>query len=99
MTHYPHVGLHFLYVTLNQGTPGRPILPGVRKLLAPLVVLACALPAAAVAAVHGPDDGTLSVRDGKGAFTVNARGGVIGTFARGRVVITDPDPNDGTGPI
>lgn len=70
-----------------------------RKLLALLVVLACALPAAAVAGVHGPDDGTLSVRDGKGTFTINARGGVIGTFARGRVVITDPDPNDGTGPI
>lgn len=30
---------------------------------------------------------------------MNARGGVIGTFVRGRVVITDPDPNDGTGPI
>ena len=30
---------------------------------------------------------------------VSARGGVIGSFARGRVVVTDPDPNDGTGPI
>lgn len=70
-----------------------------RKLLASVAVLACALPAAAGASVHGPGDGTLSVRDARGAFTVNARGGVIGTFARGRVVITDPDPNDGTGPI
>jgi hypothetical protein len=71
----------------------------VRKLLAYLAVLACALPAAAVAGIHGADDGTLSVVDGKGMFTVNVRGGIIGTFARGRVVITDPDPNDGTGPI
>ncbi len=70
-----------------------------RKLLACLAVLACAAPAAAVAATHGPGDGTLSVRDGRGTFSVNARGGVIGTFARGRVIITDPDPNDGTGPI
>jgi hypothetical protein len=71
----------------------------VRKLLASLAVFACALPAAAVAGIHSPDDGTLSVVDGRGTFTVNVRGGVIGTFARGRVVITDPDPNDGTGPI
>jgi hypothetical protein len=39
------------------------------------------------------------VRDARGTFTVNARGGVIASFARGRVVITDPDPSDGTGPI
>lgn len=73
-----------------------------RKLLALLAVLACALPAAAGAGLHGvkgPGDGTLSVRDGRGTFTVNARGGIIGTFAKGRVVITDADPNDGTGPI
>jgi hypothetical protein len=71
----------------------------VRNLLACLAVLACAVPAGAVAATHGPDDGTLSLQDARGTFTVNARGGVIGTFVRGRVVITDPDPNDGTGPI
>lgn len=70
-----------------------------RHLLALIVVLACALPAAAAAAVHGPGDGTLSVVNARGTFVVNARGGVIGAFARGRVVITDPDPNDGTGPI
>ena len=46
--------------------------------------------------MHGPGDGTLSVRDAQGTFTIKARGGIIGTFARGKVVITDPDPNDGT---
>jgi hypothetical protein len=71
----------------------------VRKLLACLAVLACGIPAAAGASVRGPGDGTLSVRDARGTFIVSARGGIIGTFARGRVVITDPDPSDGTGPI
>jgi hypothetical protein len=71
----------------------------VRKLLAATAVLACALPAAAWGSVHGPGDGTLSVRDARGTFTVKATGGIIASFARGRVIITDPDPNDGTGPI
>ncbi len=70
-----------------------------RRLLATVAVLGFALPAAAGAGVRGPGDGTLSVLDGRGTFAVRAQGGIIGTFARGRVVITDPDPNDGTGPI
>jgi len=44
-------------------------------------------------------DGTLSIRQGHGTFLVNARGGIIGSIARGRVVITDPIDDDGTGPI
>jgi hypothetical protein len=44
-------------------------------------------------------DGTLSIRDGRGKFTINARGGVIGSFAKGRVIITDPVDGDGTGAI
>ena len=71
----------------------------VRTILATVAVFACALPAASVAAVHGPGDGTLSIRDARGTFAVKATGGVIGSFARGRVIVTDPDPNDGTGPI
>ena len=66
-----------------------------RRLIATVAVLACAVPAAAIAAVRGPGDGTLSVRDGRGVFAISARGGVIGSFAKGRVVITDPDPTDG----
>jgi hypothetical protein len=91
--------LHFPYFPLNRHTPPEPILRSVRRLCATLAVLAFAVPAAALAGVRGPGDGTLSVRDGHGTFSVSARGGVIGSFARGRVVITDPDPNDGTGPI
>ena len=69
-----------------------------RRLIAILAILGFTAPAAATAAVLGPGDGTLSVREGRGTFAVTARGGVIGSFARGKVIITDPDPTDGTGP-
>ena len=70
-----------------------------RRLLIALALVALAVPAAAAGVRLDPADGTLSVRDGRGTFTVNARGGVIGSFARGRVIITDPVDGDGTGPI
>ena len=70
-----------------------------RRLLIALALVALAVPAAAAGVRLDPADGTLSVRDGCGTFTVNARGGVIGSFARGRVIITDPVDGDGTGPI
>ena len=70
-----------------------------KRLLLTLAVIALALPAAAAAVRLDPSDGTLSVRDGRGTFTINARGGVIGSFAHGRVIITDPVDGDGTGPI
>lgn len=68
-------------------------------LLISLAVAALALPAAAASSRLDPTDGTLSVTDGRGIFTVTARGGVIGSFTRGRVVVTDPIDSDGTGPI
>lgn len=67
-----------------------------RRLIATVAIFAFAVPAAAIAAVRGPGDGTLSVRDGRGTFAVTARGGVIGSLAHGKVIITDPDPTDGT---
>jgi hypothetical protein len=70
-----------------------------KALLIALAVIALGVPAAAAAPTFEPADGTLSVRDGRGTFVVNARGGIIGSFARGRVVITDPVDGDGTGPI
>lgn len=70
-----------------------------KRLLITLAVIALALPAAAAAVRLDPSDGTLSVRDGRGTFTINAKGGVIGSFAHGRVIITDPVDGDGTGPI
>ena len=70
-----------------------------RLLLVSLALAALAAPAVAVSARLDPADGTLSVTDGRGTFTVNARGGVIGSFTRGRVIVTDPIDSDGTGAI
>jgi hypothetical protein len=70
-----------------------------KTLLIALAVIALGVPAAALASRFDASDGTLSVHDGRGTFVVNARGGIIGSFAHGRVVITDPIDNDGTGPI
>jgi len=70
-----------------------------KALLIALALIALALPAAAAGTRLDPADGTLSVRDGRGNFVVNARGGIIGSFTRGRVIITDPIDGDGTGPI
>jgi hypothetical protein len=70
-----------------------------RRLLTFAVLAALAIPAAAVARERGLNDGTLSVRDGRGVITIQGRGGVIGSFAQGRVTITDPIDGDGTGPI
>jgi hypothetical protein len=70
-----------------------------RALLTFAVLVALALPAASAARTQGASDGTLSVRDGRGTITISGRGGVIGSFARGSVRISDPVDGDGTGPI
>src|SRR2546423_441304 len=70
-----------------------------RRLLTFAVLAALALPAIAAARAHGPSDGTLSVKDAKGMVTIQGRGGVIGSFAKGSVTISDPVDGDGTGPI
>ena len=70
-----------------------------RALLTFAVLAALALPAASAARDQSASDGTLSVQNGRGAITISARGGVIGSFARGSVRISDPIDGDGTGPI
>ena len=70
-----------------------------RALLTLAVLAALALPAASAARDQGATDGTLSVRDARGMVTISVRGGVIGSFARGSVRISDPVDGDGTGPI
>ena len=70
-----------------------------RRLLTFGLLVALALPAASAARTHGATDGTLSVQDARGTITISARGGVIGSFARGSVTISDPIEGDGTGPI
>jgi hypothetical protein len=70
-----------------------------RPLLTFAVLIALAVPASSAARERSPNDGTLSVRDARGTIVLNARGGVIGSFARGSVTISDPVDGDGTGPI
>jgi hypothetical protein len=64
-----------------------------RKLLVTLGLLALALPVAGVAALN-QGEGTLSVEDGNGRVTLQARGGVIGRLERGAVTIYDLSPAD-----
>ncbi len=69
-----------------------------RRFLPLLLVFACALPAAAWAARSLPGDGTLVVDNGSGMVAVKGRGGIIGRFDSGRILIEDPIGNDGSGP-
>jgi hypothetical protein len=84
---------------MMQGTIEPSILTLMRPLLTFAVLAALALPAASSARNQGANDGTVSVRDARGTITISARGGVIGSFARGSVTISDPVDGDGTGPI
>jgi opacity protein-like surface antigen len=70
-----------------------------RRLLTFAMLAALALPAASAARSQGASDGTLSVQDVRGTITISGRGGVIGSFARGSVTISDPVGGDGTGPV
>ena len=70
-----------------------------RRLLTFAMLVVLALPAASAARTDAPNDGTLSVSDARGTITINGRGAVIGSFARGSVTISDPIDGDGTGPI
>ena len=70
-----------------------------RLLTLAVLALGLALPAGADARPRAADDGTLSVKEGRGVVTIQGRGGVIGTFNKGSVTINDPVDGDGTGPI
>ncbi|MFL5919550.1 MAG: hypothetical protein ACJ74L_04605 [Gaiellaceae bacterium] len=70
-----------------------------RWLLTFALLAALAVPAQSAARQRGLNDGTLSLKDARGVFTIQGRGGVIGSFAQGSVRIIDPVDADGTGPI
>jgi hypothetical protein len=44
-------------------------------------------------------DGTIVVDNGNGSVMVRARGGILGRFETGNMVITDLDPTDGKVPV
>lgn len=71
-----------------------------RKLLVPFLLLLL-LPATAFAKQPLPppgDNGTLSIREGRGIVQLNARGSITGRL-RGRITITDPTPFDAKRPM
>ena len=72
-----------------------------RKTLVLMVLIALALPVAALSAglTVGAGDGTLTVEDGRGLVSVQARGGVIGRIERGTVTIFDLTPEDAYDPV
>lgn len=72
------------------------------KSFALFVVLAVLMVTGTAAArPGGPNDGTLTVKNGDGRIVFVGKGAVavIGRFDKGQVTIKDPNPNDGTGPI
>jgi hypothetical protein len=72
-----------------------------RKTLVLMVLIALAAPVAALSAglVSGAGDGTLTVEDGRGTVSVQARGGVIGRIERGTITIFDLTPEDDYDPV
>jgi len=70
-----------------------------RRFLPLVLVLALALPTAAWAVASASGDGTLVVDNGNGSVLVRARGGILGRFVDGNMVITDLDLSDGKVPV
>jgi hypothetical protein len=75
------------------------LIPAMRRLVLLALVVVLALPVAAWAASTLPGDGTLVVDNGNGLVTVRARGGILGRFDYGNVVISDLDVSDGKAPV
>jgi hypothetical protein len=70
-----------------------------RKLVLLTVVLLLAAPAVAWGLRGAPGDGSLVVEDGRGVVALNARGGIIGRFDQGQLLVQDPPEAGGIGPI
>jgi hypothetical protein len=94
----PEGCLHFLYMNLTASTFRVPILRSMRKSSICLALLALILPVSALAVTEA-GDGTLSVEDGRGKVTLQARGGVFGRLDRGTVTVYDTTPVDANFPV
>ena len=69
-----------------------------RRFVPILLVLLLVLPATAWAMRGAAGDGTLVVDNGRGQVTVRARGGIIGRFDSGRLVVDEVSPG-GNAPV
>jgi len=63
-----------------------------------LILLALLSPAAAQSQPAAPQNGTLSIREGRGVVELNARGSMTGRV-NGQLSITDPKPYDSKRPV
>ena len=63
-----------------------------------LVLLALLIPAAAQSSSSLPQNGTLSIREGRGIVQLDARGSMTGRV-NGKITITDPKPYDNKRPV
>ena len=70
-----------------------------RRLVLIVLAIGLGLPAGASAVQEVPGDGTLVVDNAPGLVVVRARGGIIGRFDSGRLIVDDPVEGDGSGPI
>lgn len=69
-----------------------------RLLVLSLVLLA--VPAAALSQpLPKPQDGTLSVREGRGMVFLNVKGSITGRFEKGKLTVTDLNPYDSKRPV
>jgi hypothetical protein len=75
------------------------LMQAMRRLVLLALAVALALPVAAWAAGRLSGDGTLVVDNGNGVVTVRARGGILGRFVTGNLVISDLDLTDGKVPV
>lgn len=65
-----------------------------RRLLLIPALIALAVPAFAGARANVPGDGALLLKDASGKVVIQARGGVIGRFDQGALIVRDPNPDD-----
>ena len=63
-----------------------------------LILLALLIPAAAQSQPRAPQNGTLSIREGRGIVELSARGSMTGRV-NGKITITDSKPYDSKRPV
>lgn len=65
-----------------------------RLLFVAVLPIALAIPAGLSARTNPMDDGSLSIKNGRGIFIVQVKGAVIGRMASGKLTVTDTNPYD-----
>lgn len=69
-------------------------LRAVRRLLLIPALIALVVPALAAARATAIGDGTLILKNASGKVVLQAKGGVIGRFDEGALIVRDPNPDD-----